>query len=313
MTKQDFIISIMGPTGIGKTDLGIALSQEFNSHLLSVDSVQVYKGLDIGSGKLSKNDLKKYPHKLIDICDPREPYSTALFVKDASLEVTSILKDKKVPILVGGTMLYFNSLLKGISNLPEADQTLRMKLANEAKLHGWPYMHDKLKKVDLRSANKIHKNDSQRIQRALEIYHLTGKSMSTLKSENKEPGYKDHRILQFAIHPEDRESLRDKLESRFLGMLEDGLIEEVRALLNLKGISRDLPSMRSVGYRQIWSLLDGKITKDEMIYRSVVATRQLAKRQMTWLKSWNDLNWVTENTNEALDIMLKRLKDEDLL
>ena len=313
MTKGKYIISIMGPTGVGKTELAIELSKLLNSFLISVDSVQVYKGLDIGSGKLSKERLQKFPHKLIDIAEPTDPYSTAKFNGDVSEAIKEILGNHKVPLLVGGTMLYFNSFIKGLSRLPEANEIIRKDLLTKALDIGWPGMHKELTKIDLETSLKIHENDSQRIQRALEVFLITGKPLSILQKLNKKSNLNKHKIVQFAIAPQSREILKKTLEDRFLDMLDKGLIQEVEALINIKGIKKDLPSMRSVGYKQVWEYLDGNLSKDEMILSSISATRQLAKRQLTWLKNWKDLIWIPQNVSEALQFIIKSLDSKKLL
>ena len=313
MTKRKYIISIMGPTGVGKTELAIELSKLLNSFLISVDSVQVYKGLNIGSGKLSKEELLEYPHKLIDISDPIIPYSVAKFNKDVWEVINEIHLKNKVPILVGGTMLYFNSLIKGLTSLPNADSKLRKELTEKARLKGWPKMHQELSKIDPQAAAKIHMNDSQRIQRALEINLLTGLTINKLKDKESISPNSDLKLLQFAIQPNSRESLRSSLEQRFLGMLDNGFIEEVEQLIKARGMIKDLPSMRSVGYRQIWEYLDGNLSNQEMILRSINATRQLAKRQMTWLRSWEGIIWLPQFIPDAVQLILQTLDEKDLI
>lgn len=313
MRREELIISIMGPTGVGKTNLGIELSKQLDASIVSVDSVQVYKRLDIGSGKLSKERLQKFPHKLIDIAEPTDPYSTAKFNGDVSKVVKEIFGNHKVPLLVGGAMLYFNSFIQGLSKLPEADETIRKDLLTKALDIGWPAMHKELKKIDLEASLKIHENDSQRIQRALEVFLITGKPLSILQKLNQKSKLNKHKIIQFAIAPQSREILKKTLEDRFLDMLDKGLVQEVEALTNIKGIKKDLPSMRSVGYKQVWEYLDGNLSKDKMILSSISATRQLAKRQLTWLKNWKDLIWIPQNVSEALQFVIKSLDSKKLL
>tara|TARA_B110000014_G_scaffold264453_1_gene266241 strand:+ start:11153 stop:12091 length:939 start_codon:yes stop_codon:yes gene_type:complete len=311
--QKDYLISIMGPTGVGKTHLAIELSKILNSSIISVDSVQVYKKLDIGSGKPSKEDLKKYPHRLIDIKEPTQPYSTAQFNIDVSEEIQEINFQQKIPLLVGGTMLYFNSFIKGLANLPSADVFLREKLKERAAKIGWPEMHTSLLMIDKESALKIDKNDSQRIQRALEVYELTGQPLSKLIRSSKPSSPNKDQLIQFAIFPESREILRQIIKKRFLDMIEKGFIKEVKKLKNSEGVHRDLPSMRSVGYRQIWEYLEKEISEDEMIYNSINASRKLAKRQMTWLRSWKQLIWLPQNTSNALQLIIKELDTKNLL
>ena len=292
------LVTIMGPTGVGKTDLAISLSKTIPSEIISVDSVQIYKGMDIGSGKPPKEILDKHPHKLLSFIDPWRSYSTALFIIDAVKEIDLCNKSKKTPLLVGGTMLYFRSLLNGISRMPKADPNVRKELSNEAKKYGWNSLHKKLFQIDPESARRIHPNDSQRIQRALEIYLVSSKTMTEwLKRHQGNEILKSREVVQFAIEPKSRESLRQDVKKRFLLMLKKGLVQEVERLLDLKQMNSNKGSLKSVGYRQICEYLEGKSTYEEMILRAVNATRQLAKRQMTWLRGWKNLNWVSQDLN----------------
>ena len=303
------LITIMGPTGVGKTDLAISLSQLFSSEIISVDSVQVYKGMDIGSGKPSKDILDRYPHKLVSFIDPWKSYSTALFIFDATREIKLCDQSGKVPLLVGGTMLYFRSLFSGISSMPEANQDVRNEISNQAKKYGWGFLHKDLTKVDPESAMRIHPNDSQRIQRALEVYRVSSKTMTEWRKRDKGSDLlKRKRVIQFAVEPKSRESLREDVKTRFLLMLERGLVKEVEKLLDIKQMDLTKSSMKSVGYRQICDYLEGKSTYEEMIVKAVNATRQLAKRQMTWLKGWKNLNWVTQDTKVSVEVIQKRLR-----
>ena len=292
------LVTIMGPTGVGKTDLAISLSKTIPSEIISVDSVQIYKGMDIGSGKPPKEILDKHPHKLLSFIDPWRSYSTALFIIDAVKEIDLCNKSKTTPLLVGGTMLYFRSLLNGISRMPKADPNVRKELSNEAKKYGWNSLHKKLFQIDPESARRIHPNDSQRIQRALEIYLVSSKTMTEwLKRHQGNEILKSREVVQFAIEPKSRESLRQDVKKRFLLMLKKGLVQEVERLLDLKQMNSNKGSLKSVGYRQICEYLEGKSTYEEMILRAVNATRQLAKRQMTWLRGWKNLNWVSQDLN----------------
>ena len=303
------LITIMGPTGVGKTDLAISLSKLISSEIISVDSVQVYKGMDIGSGKPSKDILDRYPHKLVSFVDPWKTYSTALFVLDATREIDLCNKSNKVPLLVGGTMLYFRSLLSGISRMPEANQDVRNEISEQAKKYGWEFLHKELNTVDPESAKRIHPNDSQRVQRALEVYRVSSKTMTEWRKRDKSKDLlKSRKVIQFAINPKSRESLREDVKNRFLLMLETGLVKEVEKLLDLKQMDLTKSSMKSVGYRQICDYLEGKSTYEEMIVKAVNATRQLAKRQMTWLRNWNNLNWVSQDTEEAIDSIQEKLR-----
>jgi len=282
------IITLMGPTASGKTDLAIYLREHFPVDIISVDSAMVYRGLDIGSAKPSSEELIKAPHRLIDVIDPLEAYSAARFRKDALKEMDEIIKAGRIPLLVGGTMLYFRALLDGLSKLPESDATTRKKIAEQAKKIGWEKMHLRLAEVDAEAAERIHPNDPQRISRALEVFEMTGKAMSLLQKEQKaEP--LSYNVLKLALMPSDRAVLHQRIETRFKQMLKHGLIEEVKALRERGDLHEDLPAIRAVGYRQVWDYLNDRLDYTEMEERGVIATRQLAKRQFTWLRSEKDL------------------------
>ena len=281
-------ITLMGPTASGKTDLAIFLVQHFPVDIISVDSAMVYRGLDIGSAKPSKEELAKAPHRLIDITDPENAYSAANFRNDALSEMAKITAAGRIPLLVGGTMLYFRALLQGLSELPSADEKVRENIEQQAKELGWDKMHQRLAEVDAEAAARIHPNDPQRIGRALEVYEMTGRAMSELQKEQKaEPLPYD--VLKLALMPSDRAILHQRIEKRFDLMLEQGLIDEVKALKEARDLHKDLPAMRAVGYRQVWDYLEGKLDYTKMKERGVIATRQLAKRQFTWLRSEKDL------------------------
>ena len=282
------IICLMGPTASGKTDLAIYLTEHFPVDIISVDSAMVYRGLNIGSAKPSVEELQKAPHRLIDVVDPLEIYSAARFRKDALKEMAKIIEAGRIPLLVGGTMLYFRALLQGLSELPESDMVIRQKLEQQAKEIGWEKMHQRLADVDTEAAARIHPNDPQRISRALEVYEMTGTAMSQLQKEQKaEP--LPYQVLKLALIPSDRALLHQRIEKRFSQMLEQGFIDEVKTLRNRGDLHQDLPAIRAVGYRQGWDYLDGIIDYTEMQERGVIATRQLAKRQLTWLRSEKDL------------------------
>jgi tRNA dimethylallyltransferase len=278
----------MGPTASGKTDLAIYLTEHFPVDIISVDSAMVYRGLDIGSAKPSDEELAKAPHRLIDVVDPLEVYSAARFRNDAIKEMADITKAGRIPLLVGGTMLYFRALLQGLSELPAADEATRLKLEIEAKELGWEKMHQRLAEVDPEAAARIHPNDPQRIQRALEVYEVTGTAMSQLQKEQKSEPL-PYQVLKLALMPSDRSELHQRIEKRFSLMLEQGLIDEVKTLLARGDLHEDLPAIRAVGYRQVWDYLADRIDYTEMQERGVIATRQLAKRQFTWLRSETDL------------------------
>ena len=278
----------MGPTASGKTDIAIFLSENFPVDIISVDSALVYRGLDIGSAKPSAEELAKAPHRLIDVVDPAEAYSAARFRKDALKEMAAIIEAGRIPLLVGGTMLYFRALLQGLSELPASDEMTRKKIEQLANEIGWEKMHQRLAEVDPEAAKRIHPNDPQRISRALEVYEMTGKAMSQLqKAQKSEP--LPYQVLKLALIPSDRAVLHQRIEKRFGLMLEQGLIDEVKTLRSRGDLHEDLPAIRAVGYRQVWDYLASRIDYTEMQERGVIATRQLAKRQLTWLRSEKDL------------------------
>lgn len=300
------VISIMGPTASGKTDLAMQLSDLVNGDLISVDSALIYRGMDIGTAKPTEAELQQYPHQLISFLDPSEVYSAADFRRDAIAAIERSFELGKTPILVGGTMMYFKSLVEGISQLPEADPKIRADIEALANQHGWHYVHDKLAEVDPESANRIHPNDPQRINRAYEIYLISGKTMTQLMSEDKQPIPYD--IKQFAFMCEDKSVLHQRIEQRFHIMLEQGFEQEVKHLHARGDLHMDLPAIRSVGYRQMWQYLEGELDWDEMIFRGVVVTRQLAKRQLTWLRSWKQVTYLEiGKTKENLQRILNSL------
>lgn len=282
-------VFIIGPTASGKTDLAIKLMEYFPGELISVDSALVYKGMDIGTAKPTAEELEKAPHSLISFLDPSQPYSAADFRNDALKEMKRITEKGKIPILVGGTMLYFRALEYGLAKLPEANYKLREQLAKKAEEHGWGHLHEYLKEVDPDAANRIHPNDKQRIQRALEVYELTGIALTTLQKEAHMDAL-PYRLMKIALIPESREWIKDLAKTRFDKMIEDGLINEIKALYDRGDLTSDMPAMRSVGYRQVWEYLDKKIDYEEMQFRAVIATRQLAKRQMTWMRSEKNIS-----------------------
>ena len=302
------LVTIMGPTGVGKTGLAIALSEIVLLEIISVDSVQVYKGMDIGSGKPPKKILDQHPHKLLSFIDPWKSYSAALFIIDATREIDLCNKSKKVPLLVGGTMLYFKSLFNGISRMPRADQNVRMHISDQATKQGWGSLHKQLSKIDPESALRIHPNDSQRIQRALEVFLVSSKTMTEWRNRNKGKDLlKSREVIQFAVEPESRESLRKDVKKRFLLMLEAGLVQEVEKLLDLKQMDPKKNSLKSVGYKQICDYLEGKTSYEEMTVKAINATRQLAKRQMTWLRRWKNLNWISQDLNSSVSLIKEKI------
>ena len=291
LEHKPLAIFLMGPTASGKTDLAIQLRQQLPVEVISVDSALIYRGMDIGTAKPSKAELALAPHRLIDICDPAESYSAANFRTDALREMQEISAQGKIPLLVGGTMLYYKALLEGLSPLPSADEKVRSEIEAKAALIGWGGLHQELSKIDPISAQRINPNDSQRINRALEVFYLTGKTLTELTAQKGEALPYD--ILQFAIAPEQREVLHLRIEQRFHKMIELGFQQEVEKLYRRADLNENLPSIRCVGYRQMWEYLRGDYDHDEMVFRGICATRQLAKRQITWLRGWTSpIQWL---------------------
>ena len=277
------IISIIGPTNTGKTSLAIELSQRLDAEIISVDSIQIYKHANIGSNKLSTDNLRDHPHHLINFLEPTDSYSVGNFRNDILKIISSLDKKNKSAILVGGSMMYFHSLFNGISNLPENDPKVRKKLDEEQKKLGLKHLFHKLQKIDKESAKNIHVNDQQRIKRSLEIYMLSGKTHTELKKNSLNP-FLNRDFLNFAIVPEDKKLFKKYLKERFLKMLDEGLIEETKYLID--NFSKNIKVLGSVGYKQIVDHLDGKISKEEMIEKATNANYQLSKRQITWLKKF---------------------------
>ncbi|MGB5290113.1 MAG: tRNA (adenosine(37)-N6)-dimethylallyltransferase MiaA [Lysobacterales bacterium] len=284
---------MLGPTASGKTGLAVELCQRFPVEIISVDSALVYRGMDIGTAKPDAETLKLAPHRLIDIRDAAEAYSAAEFCADALREMRSITAAGKIPLLVGGTMLYFRALEYGLSELPAADPQVRKRLEQQAAEIGWSGMHELLRQKDPQAASRIHPNDPQRIQRALEVISVSGESMSDLYDRTS--AYElDYRLHKIVISPEPRSVLHQRIEQRFDLMIAAGFVDEMKSLFARSDLNPALPSMRAVGYRQAWEWLEGKCTFDEMREKAIVATRQLAKRQLTWLRResasvWYDL------------------------
>lgn len=285
------VIFLMGPTATGKTEIAVSLSRQNPVDVISVDSAMVYRGMDIGTAKPSKVLLKEVPHRLIDICEPDETYSAAKFRLDALLAINEIHSQNRIPLLVGGTGLYFRALETGISDLPDADAEIRQQLESEAEQIGWQAMHRRLAEIDPASAERIHTNDPQRIQRALEIYQISGRSI-TDHYEEKTTNPFSFEVIKIILNPDDRSILHERIKHRFLKMLDEGLVEEVRTFHKNKRFVRSLPSMRMVGYRQVWNYLDRETDYEEMIEKGIIATRQLAKRQMTWLRKEENGIWL---------------------
>lgn len=296
-------ILIMGPTASGKTAVAMSLADHFPTELISVDSAQVFCGMNIGTAKPDAATLACYPHRLIDILSPEDSYSAARFREDALIAMKEITTAGKIPVLVGGTMLYFRALLQGLAELPKANPVLRAQIDVDAAQHGWPYMHKKLSSLDPSTATRLHATDSQRIQRALEVCLLAGKPMSTLllESTQQRPAYD---FLSIGLLPDDRTVLHERIAHRFDQMLQGGLDNEVRQLRQKYKLDLNLPSMRCVGYRQTWEAQDGLIPAAELRDRGIFATRQLAKRQITWLSN----SFESENYNCLAADLAEKIK-----
>ena len=294
------VIFLMGPTATGKTDIAVSLFKQYPIDIISVDSAMVYKGMDIGTAKPSKELLNEVPHRLIDICEPDETYSAARFRVDALQNIEEIHSQNRIPLLVGGTGLYFRTLETGISDLPDADTKVRQRLELEAGEVGWEVMHSRLAEIDPDSAERIHPNDPQRIQRALEIYEISGRSMTDHYNNGAVSPF-PFEVIKIILNPGDRSILHERIKHRFLKMLDDGFIEEVRTFHKDDRFSGSLPAMRMVGYRQIWNYLDGETNYEEMVERGIVATRQLAKRQMTWLRKEENGIWLDSDEPGLVD------------
>ena len=302
-------IFLMGPTASGKTDLAIRLRSQLPVEVISVDSALIYKGMDIGTAKPSKQELIRAPHRLIDILDPAESYSAMNFRDDALREMAQISAQGKIPLLVGGTMLYYKALIEGLSPLPSADERVRAEIERNAAQQGWAALHQELAKIDPISARRINPNDSQRINRALEVFYISGKTLTQLTAEKGEGLPYD--VLQFAIAPQDRRLLHDRIEQRFHRMIELGFQQEVEKLYARDDLHINLPSSRCVGYRQMWEYLQGNYGHDEMVFRGICATRQLAKRQITWLRGWQTpLHWLDSLQPKAAEESVLHSLDE---
>ncbi|RMP45535.1 tRNA dimethylallyltransferase [Pseudomonas syringae pv. antirrhini] len=312
----------MGPTAAGKTDLAIELSKVLPCELISVDSALVYRGMDIGTAKPSKAQLAEFPHRLIDILDPAQSYSAADFRSDALAAMAQITARGNIPLLVGGTMLYFKALLDGLADMPAANTAVRAQLEADAQAFGWQSLHDQLAVVDPVSAARIHPNDPQRLIRALEVYRVSGMSMTAHREQQTAQSTEaaasgcqqlPYTVANLAIAPADRKVLHQRIALRFEQMLDQGFLDEVLALRSRGDLHAGLPSIRAVGYRQVWDHLDGKLTREEMQERGIIATRQLAKRQFTWLRSWDDLHWLDSLASDNLSRALKYLGSVSIL
>lgn len=304
MESRPLAIFLMGPTASGKSALAMELVRHLPCDIISVDSALVYRGMDIGTAKPTAEELALAPHRLIDIIDPLDAYSAADFRRDALREMADIVAKGRIPLLVGGTMLYYKALLEGLSPLPEADPGVRAQIELEAATQGWAALHAELCRIDPVAGARIHPNDPQRLSRALEVFRLTGKNLTELTALQGEP--LPYRTMQFVIAPSDRAWLRERIALRFDTMLAQGFEREVTRLLQRGDLNPSLPSIRCVGYRQMWDYLTGVLSYDEMRYRGIVATCQLAKRQMTWLRGWSHpLHWLESTASDNLAVMLR--------
>ena len=302
-------ILLMGPTASGKTALAIELVEQLPCEIISVDSALVYRGMDIGTAKPDRAELARAPHRLIDICDPVEAYSAARFREDALAAMAEITAAGRIPLLVGGTMLYFRVLEFGLSVLPQADAKVREALDREAQERGWEALHRELASIDPAVAQRIHPNDPQRIQRALEVYRLTGMPMSRLQGRAN-PADFPYSSVRLCRAPGERAVLHQRIARRFHRMLEQGFEAEVRGLLERGDLSPEMPSLRAVGYRQMVHYLRGEWDRESMIERGIIATRQLAKRQFTWLRSYPDVNWLDDDGDNILQQALKIIRQD---
>jgi len=302
---------IMGPTASGKTDLAMSLMAHLPVELISVDSGQIYRDMNIGTAKPDAETLLKAPHRLIDIRDPAERYSAAEFRDDALREMQQITEAGRLPVLVGGTMLYYRALEYGLSPLPAADEAVREQLEAEASKVGWAGMHQKLADIDPVAAERIHQNDPQRIQRALEVHVITGSTMTELYETETKHVF-PYQAIKFSISPDDRSVLHERIERRFHLMLEQGFVKEVESLYQRGDLNLDMPSVRTVGYRQFWPYVSGECSLEEATEKAIIATRQLAKRQLTWLRGDDSIRRFDSLADDLLDQVLKRLANSPI-
>lgn len=316
MNESPFVICLFGPTAAGKTALALELAQQLPCEIVSVDSALIYRGMDIGTAKPSPQEQSQVPHHLIDICDPAESYSAAEFQQDAHRCIEEIMARGNVPLLVGGTMLYFKALLDGMSALPESEPQVRQQLSEELQQKGLAELHAQLTVIDPESAARIHVNDPQRTLRALEVYRISGKTLTQLTQSRQ--GQLDYPVYQFAIAPQQRTVLHQRIAQRFDQMLEQPFEEEVRSLYERGDLHPDLPSIRCVGYRQMWAYIAGDYDYQTMRERGIIATRQLAKRQLTWLRGWRGVQWfetgqqgLSQYVEQALSRPAKRFSQYD--
>lgn len=300
---RDVAVALLGPTASGKSSLALELAARLPVEIVSVDSAQVYRGMDIGTAKPSAAERAAVPHHLIDIVDPTQTYSAGSFRADAIRVAAEILARGRLPLLVGGTMLYYRALVAGLDDLPQADPKIRAEIETQAALRGWPALHAELAAVDPASAARLKPSDAQRIQRALEVWRITGRPLSALQRAS--PPALPFRLMTFAIVPEDRAQLHQSIAARFDRLLASGLVEEVKALRKRYKLTAAMPSMRAVGYRQVWEHLEGAVSSAALRERGIAATRQLAKRQLTWLRSFRTGYEIVDAVGGAAQIAAK--------
>ncbi|MDX1694089.1 MAG: tRNA (adenosine(37)-N6)-dimethylallyltransferase MiaA [Ketobacteraceae bacterium] len=312
MADKPPAVFLMGPTASGKTALAIELLRHGPFEIISVDSALVYKGMDIGTAKPDADTLARAPHRLISFLDPAESYSAGDFRDDALREMADITRAGRIPLLVGGTMLYFRILKEGMAQLPPADEGVRAEIEAYARVHGWPAVHRQLAAVDPETAARLHPTDPQRVERALEVYRVTGKPLSQWHREQEALVF-PYRLCELAVCPADRKVLHQRIEQRFHQMLQQGFRAEVEALYARSDLNPQMPAIRAVGYRQMWDCLDGKLSYDEMVERGIIATRQLAKRQLTWLRGWQGLHWLDSEDPKILEKALKIFTGHSIL
>lgn len=300
------ILCLTGPTAAGKSATTLALAQRWPVEIINVDSATIYRGMDIGTAKPSKAEQAQVPQNLLDIRDPAQSYSAAEFQRDASALIKDILARNRLPLLAGGTMLYLKALREGLNSLPSADPAVRAEIDREAREHGWPAMHRQLQLFDPAAARRLAPNDSQRIQRAIEIFRLTGKSMSDCLDEERAKPAPEYQYITVSLEPSERAALHERIARRYEAMLQAGLLDEVRRLRGRGDLHTGLPSVRCVGYRQLWDYLDGETSLEQAVEQAVAATRQLAKRQLTWLRAQPDRHIVdclsSHATGRAIDL-----------
>ena len=324
-TRLPLAIFIMGPTAVGKTDLAIELQDRLPGRIISVDSAMIYRGMDIGTAKPGPDELARAPHRLIDLIDPAKRYSVADFCRDARREMAAAVDEGRVPLLTGGTMMYFKALKEGFADVPMADQAVRDRLLAIADIHGWSDLYQRLSEADPEAAAKIHPNNHQRLLRALEVYELTGRPLSAFWSSSgrwTDPGMPEsktdqsdlpYNLVELVLKPRSRQALHRRIDARFRRMLEAGLIDEVKELKDRGDLDLTMPSMRCVGYRQVWEFLDGGLTRSELADRGSAATRQLAKRQLTWLRKWHDAHDLDMSSSNLYQNVLKLIASHTTL